>query len=126
MKKCILAIIILGIFSLNGTSQTIDHWETVVFDDDIWKYFEGTSEPDTNWRKLAFNDSSWLQGQGGIGYGDSDDNTIITSTLSLYLRKNFTIVDTSKIEALGFKESLSFEEGLDLTKKWVENDIKSG
>ena len=43
--------------------------------------------PDTNWRKLAFNDASWLQGQGGVGYGDGDDSTVISSVTSLYLRK---------------------------------------
>ena len=48
-------------------SQTIDHWETVIFEDDIWRYLEGTSEPDTNWRKINFNDSNWLQGLGGGG-----------------------------------------------------------
>ncbi len=79
-------------------SQNIDHWETAVFDNDIWKYFVGSSEPDTNWRKLAFNDTGWLQGQGGIGYGDGDDNTVIASTVSLYMRRTFTVVDTSKIE----------------------------
>jgi len=78
-------------------SQTIDHWETVVFDDDIWRYLEGTYEPDTNWRKLAFNDASWGQGQGGVGYGDGDDNTVISPVTSLYLRKTFTILDTSDI-----------------------------
>ena len=80
-------------------SQNIDHWETVVFEDDIWKYLEGTFEPDTNWRKLSFNDASWSQGQGGVGYGDGDDNTIINSVTSLYLRKNFIIIDTSEIAA---------------------------
>jgi len=78
-------------------SQSIDHWETAVFDNDIWKYLEGTFEPDTNWRKLAFNDAGWTQGQGGVGYGDNDDNTIINPVTSLYLRKTFTIVDTSEI-----------------------------
>jgi len=33
------------------------------------------------------------------------------------------IPDTSKIEAIGFKESLSFQEGLELTKQWVEKDL---
>ena len=78
-------------------SQNIDHWETVVFEDDSWKYLEGTFEPDTNWRKLAFNDASWLQGIGGVGYGDGDDNTIINPVTSLYLRNTFTIIDTSEI-----------------------------
>ena len=34
------------------------------------------------------------------------------------------IPDTSKIEKLGFKEKISFEEGLEKTKKWVEEDLK--
>lgn len=34
------------------------------------------------------------------------------------------IPDTSKIEALGFRESLSFEEGLEITKQWIFQDMK--
>ena len=94
MKKLILLFLSLPFLSL---SQNIDHWETVVFDNDSWKYLEGTYEPDTNWRKLTFNDASWLQGQGGVGYGDADDNTIINPVTSLYLRKTFAIIDTSEI-----------------------------
>jgi hypothetical protein len=96
MKKLIL---LFACFPFLTLSQNINHWETVVFDNDIWKYLEGTYEPDTNWRKLAFNDATWLQGQGGVGYGDGDDNTIINSVTSLYLRKTFTIIDTSEIAA---------------------------
>ncbi|MFH0869485.1 MAG: SDR family NAD(P)-dependent oxidoreductase [archaeon] len=33
------------------------------------------------------------------------------------------IPDTSKIEALGFKESVTFEEGLERTKRWIEQDL---
>ena len=67
MRKLILLLGCLPFFTI---SQNIDHWETVIFDNDVWKYLEGTSEPDTNWRKLNFNDTTWLSGQGGIGYGD--------------------------------------------------------
>ena len=96
MKKLIL---LLGCLPFLTLSQNIDHWETIIFDNDIWKYLEGTYEPDTNWRKLNFNDTIWLSGQGGIGYGDGDDSTIISSVTSLYLRKTFNIVDTSDIVA---------------------------
>ena len=92
-------IFIFTFFPLFLSSQTIDHWETSVFDDDIWKYLEGTYEPDTNWRKLNYNDATWISGQGGVGYGDGDDNTLINPVTSLYLRKTFTIVDTSDIVA---------------------------
>lgn len=33
------------------------------------------------------------------------------------------IPDTSKIEAVGFKESVTFEEGLELTKEWIDHDM---
>ena len=94
MKKLFYLLAFLPIFTF---SQNIDHWETVVFDNDICKYLEGTYEPDTNWRKVAFNDATWLQGYGGVGYGDGDDSTVISPVTSLYLRKTFTIVDTSEI-----------------------------
>ena len=91
------------IFFLSLFAQTIcysqnDHWETVILSDQTWRYFIGTEEPDSEWRNLSFDDSSWLQGNGGIGYGDGDDNTVIDPTLSLYIRRSFTILDTSKIK----------------------------
>ena len=80
-------------------SQSINHWETAVLEGDVWRYLEGNYEPDSNWRKINFDDSNWAQGQGGIGYGDGDDATIINPVTSLYLRRTFTIVDTSDIVA---------------------------
>ncbi len=77
----------------------LDHWEVPVYYNFPWKYFVGTSEPDTNWKKPTFNDAAWLTGQGGIGYGDGDDSTIIPNTISLYMRMAFNIADTSKISA---------------------------
>lgn len=85
---------------LTAQEYQVDHWETVVYDYQIWKYFVGTYEPDTSWRSLSFNDDNWLQGQGGIGYGDDDDETDISDVpdfeppLSLYLRKKFEIIST--------------------------------
>ena len=93
MKKLLFLIF----FPFTLLSQTIDHWETVVFESDYWNYYVGISEPDSNWRTLAYNDSLWENGQGGFGYGDGDDSTIINSTISLYLRNEFSIIDTSEI-----------------------------
>ena len=75
----------------------VDHWETVIANGDSRKYFPGTSEPDSNWRKLSFNDGAWSVGPGGIGFGDSDDSTLIGLAPSLYMRISFTLTDTSKI-----------------------------
>jgi len=81
------------------SSQTVNHWETAVFNSDTWKYWIGTSDPGQNWQSLLFDDASWPEGPGGFGYGDNDDNTVIPSTWSVFLRIEFNINDTSLIEA---------------------------
>lgn len=63
-----------------------DHWEVPIYANNQWKYFLGYSEPPSDWREITFNDASWNSGQGGIGYGDGDDSTVITPTISLYMR----------------------------------------
>lgn len=85
-------------FCTQFISAQVDHWETVVFAEDDWKYRAGASNIPDDWINLDFDDNSWLEGPGGIGYGDGDDNTIIAQTASLYMRKNFTIEDLSKID----------------------------
>ena len=35
------------------------------------------------------------------------------------------IPNTSKIESIGFKESVTFLDGLEMTKKWIENDLQN-
>ncbi len=93
-------LILVCIFPTAAKAQTgfIDHWETVVYAYDAWYYFVGTLEPNPKWRSLSFDESQWTQGVGGFGYGDDDDRTKIPKTLSVYLRRRFTISDTSKIE----------------------------
>lgn len=98
MKYFIISIF-LTCFCFNYSfSQTIDHWETIVFADDVWKYRIGNSEPPSDWYEPNFDDSNWDEGQGGIGYGDGDDNTNIPNTISLYMRKDFEIIDISHLE----------------------------
>ena len=99
-------------FTLNGHEHVIvfasdrnkteygGQWETAVYASDSWKYLANFSAPpDTNWRTLSFNANAWSSGTGGIGYGDGDDATTISPCVSLYMRKVFTIADTSKISA---------------------------
>jgi len=100
MKRLLLLSIVTGLVTiLNG--QSTNHWETAVFNNDTWRYFPGISEPDATWRSLAFNDNFWASGLGGFGYGDSDDNTVIPASASVYMRIKFSVSDTAAIaEAL--------------------------
>lgn len=81
-----------------NVSQIMHHWETAVYAGDTWNYFEGNSEPPSDWYSQTFT-GSWSSGPGGIGYGDGDDATTISPATSLYMRRSFTIADTSKIVA---------------------------
>jgi len=67
--------------------------------DSSWRYRRGTSEPSSpveQWRKPGFiEDASWFTGQAPIGYGDGDDNTVLSDMRNaystLYLRHGFNI-----------------------------------
>lgn len=78
-------------------SQT-NQWRTVMFASDECSYFQGTAEPPSDWTSLEFDDSSWKTGNGGVGYGDSDDRTIIDRSLSVYLRYVFDVEDVEQLE----------------------------
>ncbi len=74
------------------------HWETIVNWGDQWKYIIPGSELPANWNETDYDDSFWLSGTTGIGYGDGDDATIVPqSTISVFLRKKFTIEDFPEI-----------------------------
>jgi lamin tail-like protein/CotH protein len=69
--------------------------------DPAWRYRKGTSEastPASLWRAVDFvEDASWATGQTSIGFGDSDEKTLLDDMLngymSVYLRHPF-MVDT--------------------------------
>ena len=93
MKKLLFLLLIFN--PLYG--QEINHWETLVYAGDEWQYLLPRSEPDEKWRTKDFEASSWLKGVGGIGYGDGDDGTSVTNTTSCYMRRSFTVENTSRI-----------------------------
>ncbi|HYG39021.1 MAG TPA: CotH kinase family protein [Cytophagales bacterium] len=98
MKRFFITIYLLSILCFPIFSQTtVDHWETAVYDTTTWRYFPGNSNPGSEWKDNSFSDASWTEGKGGFGYGDNDDNTIIEGISSVFVRKTFTITDTSKI-----------------------------
>jgi len=74
------------------------HWESITLGTDEWRYLPAVSEPPAGWNTPGFNDSTWSTGNGGFGYGDLDDATLINPVNSLYLRKSFNVDDTSVFE----------------------------
>ncbi|MFM7757604.1 MAG: hypothetical protein ACKO6J_01610, partial [Crocinitomicaceae bacterium] len=81
-----------------GNSQ-VDHYETIVYDTSSWRYIVPTAATSMNWIQPSFNASNWNSGIGGFGFADGDDNTVIpTSSISVFVRKEFTIIDLSIIK----------------------------
>ena len=89
-----------ALFFLVSLKAQVTHWETIVSPGEIWEYVVPTSSVSQNWKNQGFDASSWLEGPSGIGYGDGDDATVIPQSISVFMRKNFEIIDVSKINRL--------------------------
>lgn len=98
LRYSILLFCFLG-GCLSSTAQTVDHWETIIYNDDEWYYAIGSSSIPLTWKDQEFDVSQWETGQGGFGYGD-DDNTVLEGVSSLFIRKEFTVDDKFLISAL--------------------------
>ena len=78
----------------------VNHWETAIYGTDTFRYFIGNQNPPDDWRFQNFDESGWLKGKGGLGYGEANLNSIVPdSTLSIYIRKTFTVKDSSLLFA---------------------------
>jgi len=83
---------------------------------DLWRFFRGWTEPSDPmeaWRQLDFEDQSWEEGPSGFGAGDGDDATVLNDMqnnyVSVYIRKEFAIDDTSAISNL--KLTVDYDDG---------------
>ena len=90
-------LVFIMLFACTFLIAQVNHWESIVREDDSWHYFPGFSAPPSDWKSTGFSEASWNQGPGGFGYGDGDDNTVIPPVTSLYIRRTFYIADISSI-----------------------------
>ena len=66
-----------------------------------WRYLSNGSDQGTGWRAPAFNDSGWSSDDAQLGYGDSDETTVISPLgLTHYFRQDFQVDDASDVQAL--------------------------
>lgn len=93
MQQIFLAVVLL--LSLGSTGQTI------IPTGSSWKYKDDGSNQGTAWRATAFNDGTWASGNAQLGYGDSDEATVVNGGPTnnrfptTYFRKSFSIVNAS-------------------------------
>lgn len=100
-KISLLTILYLLSRPLYSQISAVNHWESVVLYNDTFKYQTNeTAISEINWVQNSYDDSSWPETMGGIGYGDDDDNTVISGITSVFMRKEFNIVDTAEIASM--------------------------
>ena len=100
----------LLIFASNkNRKEIVTQWDAVIDWGDSWHYWVGLSEPVNNWELPETDISFWNVGNSGFGFGDDDDNTTITQTISIYIKKEFTIDDPSIVNKLIFH--LDYDDG---------------
>ena len=84
--------------SNKNRTDIVVQWETIINWGDEWDYFIGTQAPPSNWNQIGFNTINWDTGPSGFGYGDNDDNTVISPVISVYLVKTFFISDPEHVK----------------------------
>ena len=73
----------------------------------VWKYLNDGTDRGADWCELTFNDSDWKEGTAKLGYGEGDENTVISygsdpnqKYITSYFRKTFPISDIENINTL--------------------------
>lgn len=70
-----------------------------------WRWFYAEGGPATGWTTAAFDDSTWAAGPAELGYGDSDEKTVISTAptprpLTAYFRTTFNVTDPAAFSAV--------------------------
>jgi hypothetical protein len=75
-----------------------------------WKFLDNGSNQGTFWRNPGFNDGSWGNGVAQFGYGDGDEETVVSyganannKRVTTYFRKNFVANNVTDITNLTLK-----------------------
>jgi len=84
--------------------------ENLINKGESWKFSDNGSLPAANWYSNSFDDIVWKQGNAQLGYGDGDENTVVSfgndasnKYITTYFRKKFYAANVNKINALKLK-----------------------
>jgi len=72
-----------------------------------WAYRDDGSDQGTAWQALSFDDSTWQTGAAQLGYGDGDEQTVVSfgpdvnnKYVTTYFRHSFTVADPTQVTGL--------------------------
>ena len=80
---------------------------TLIGTNSVWRYLDKGTDQSNAWSLLAFNDTGWSNGPAQLGYGDNDEQTVVSfgpnsgaKYITTYFRRSFTVTDRTAITAL--------------------------
>jgi hypothetical protein len=83
-------------YDFTGWAQPVQH--TVIAGGTEWKYLDNGTDQGSAWRDPLFNDGGWQSGPAEFGYGDGDEQTIVSygsdannKYITTYFRKSFDL-----------------------------------
>jgi len=92
-----------------------------------WNFLDNGSDQGTFWSDALYDDSSWSSGPAQLGYGDSDEATVVSfgpdsgnKFITTYFRQSFNVSDLSGI--LNLKLRLLRDDGAVVYLNGVEID----
>jgi len=106
MKKTInvlLGLITFFLFSNTCVGGNI----TLISKNAVWKYLDNGTDQGVAWQNPTFDDSAWQSGATELGYGDSDEATVVSfgpdannKYITTYFRKTFNVSNVNDLKSL--------------------------
>ncbi len=96
---------------------------------DTWRFLDNGSDQGTAWRNPAFNDSAWNSGVAQFGYGEGDEQTLVSyganpnsKHITTYFRKSFLANNTADFTNVVLKMAFSHGASVYLNGNLVANE----
>ena len=100
----------LLIWASNKNRGELTYPRTLISQGDTFRYITPNSSVPNIWTGINYNDNSWLEGSSGFGYSDGDDATALgNGTISVFIRKDFTISNIDEI--IGLVLDIDYDDG---------------
>jgi hypothetical protein len=81
--------------------------ETLIPSGSSWRYLDTGANLGTAWRTTAYSDTAWPSGLAQLGYGDTDESTVLSfggnttnRYITYYFRKSFAVASPASIGGL--------------------------
>lgn len=104
MKKAVTFLFALVLLS-GGAAQAAT--ETMIPLGAVWKFLDDGSDQGTAWSGISFNDAGWGAGPAELGYGDGDENTVVSygpsqnnKFITTYFRHSFSVANPASYAVL--------------------------